>query len=84
MSVNSGNEPVLYKILMPLATISRITPHTLKVQIESIGDTTITPSFLVSSGYLVFHEHDDRCTGVQSFMDDGYYTLTSKAKELLK
>ena len=47
MSVNNGNEPVLHKILMPLATISRITPHTLKIRIESIGDTTITPSFLV-------------------------------------
>lgn len=84
MPVTNENEHLIHQILMPYATASRITPHTLQSRISSVATTAITLSFLVESGYVIFHEHNDRCTGVQIFMDDGYYTLTSKAKELLK
>ena len=84
MPVTNENERLIHQLLMPYATSSRVTPHTLQSKTSSVANTTITLSFLVESGYLIFHEHDDRCTGVQIFMDDGYYTLTSKAKELLK
>ena len=62
----------------------RISEHQLTQYLKRVHLYNVTLQMLVEDGWLEFHENDDRYSGNTEFLDDGYYTLTTKAKEELR
>lgn len=84
-----GNEQerAIAVFLMQFAGLERVTAVAFRQRIERFNanhGVRISVQELTDDEYIVFHAHDERCAGANTFMNDGYYELTDKAKGTIR
>lgn len=85
--MNSEKERMIAAFLMQFSGLERVDAGIFQKRVENFNtDHSIKISIdeLKEAGYIIFRADDKRCTGVNSFMNDGYYILTLKAKQVIR
>ena len=85
--MNSEKERMIAAFLMQFSGLERVDAGIFQKRVENFNtDHSIKMSVdeLKEAGYIIFRADDKRCTGVNSFMNDGYYSLTLKAKQVIR
>lgn len=85
--MNSEKERMITAFLMQFSGLERVDAGIFQKRIESFNENhsiKLSIDELKEAGYIIFRADDERCTGVNSFMNDGYYILTLKAKQVIR
>lgn len=85
--MSNEKERMIGVFLMQFSGLEKVAAGTFQKRIESFNENhsmKISIDELKEEGYIIFRADDERCTGVNSFMNDGYYILTLKAKQVIR
>lgn len=80
-------ERIISVFLMQFSGLERVDAGLFQKRIESFNENhsmKISIDELIEDGYAIFYADDERYTGAARFMNDGYYVLTSKAKQAIR
>lgn len=80
-------ERIISVFLMQFSGLERVDAGKFQRRIEEFNErcsVKLSIDELIEDGYVIFYADDERYTGAARFMNDGYYVLTSKAKQAIR
>lgn len=80
-------ERIISVFLMQFSGLERVDAGIFQKKVESFNENhsiKLSIDELKNDGYVIFRADDERCIGAARFMNDGYYVLTSKAKQAIR
>lgn len=80
-------ERIISVFLMQFSGLERVDAGKFQGRIEAFNanhSIKLSIDELIEEGYVIFYADDERYTGAARFTNDGYYVLTSKAKQAIR